>query len=149
MSSYEVNAQGARVKTRDIGIVALLTIVTLGIYAYVWYFRINRELRDFGAAQGDEELAKESPGLSLLAVTLGALIIVPAIVSYVRCTKRVQRAQGLVEVPEKDATSGWVIFGLCVGGLLMGVGFVGVPAYVQLGLNHTWEGYPRLEEPAG
>ena len=149
MASYEVDAQGARVKTRDIGIVALLTIVTLGIYAYVWFFRINRELRDFGAARGDEELAAERPGLSLLAVTLGALIIVPAIVSYVRCTRRVQRAQALVGVAEHDLTSGWVIFGLCVGGVLMGVGFVGVPAYVQLGLNHTWAGYPQLEEQAG
>jgi hypothetical protein len=148
MTTHEVDAGGARVKARDIGIVAILTIVTLGIYGYVWYYRINRELRDFGAAHQDEELAGERPGLSLLAVTLGAVLIVPPIVSWVRCTKRIQRAQNLVELPEKDVTSGWVIFGLCVGGLLTSVGFVGVPVYVQMGLNHVWEKYPRLEEPA-
>jgi hypothetical protein len=147
MDTYEVDAGGARVKRRDVGTVALLTVFTLGIYAFVWYFRINRELRDFGAAQGDEDLAGERPGLSLLAVTLGWLVIVPAIVSYYRCTKRIKRAQALGEVPEEHVTSGTVIFWLCVGGLLTAVGFVGVPTYVQIGLNHVWDQYPRLEEP--
>ena len=46
------------------------TILTLGIYTMVWYYRINREVRDFGRAHGDEKLANSNPVLSILAVTI-------------------------------------------------------------------------------
>ena len=40
-----------RVKARNPWAVALLPIVTLGVYHLVWWYRINRELRDFGRAR--------------------------------------------------------------------------------------------------
>ena len=41
----------APVKVRNPWAVALLPIVTLGIYHLVWWYRINRELRDYGYAK--------------------------------------------------------------------------------------------------
>ena len=99
MASYEVNAYGAEVKVRDPGIVVLFFFLTLGflIYPQVWYYRINRELRDFGRVYRDEKLADSNPVLSVLAVTLGALLIVPPIVSWWKCTGRIRRAQGIAQ----------------------------------------------------
>ena len=68
----------ARAKVRSPWAAALLPIVTLGIYYFVWYYKINREMKDLGQARGSNELG-DSPGTSMLAVTLGILIIVPAI----------------------------------------------------------------------
>jgi hypothetical protein len=53
-------------------------------------YTINRELRDFGSANNVDR--GTSPALSTLAVFPGGLIIVPALVTYWRGTKRVQEA---------------------------------------------------------
>jgi hypothetical protein len=141
MASYEVNAYGAEAKVRDPGIVVLFFFLTLGflIYPQVWYYRINRELRDYGVVYQNEYLAKTKPWLSVLATTLGALLIVPAIVSWWRCTSRIRRAQ---EIAQEDLTNGWLIFAMYVGSIFFGPVALGIPAYVQTGLNNVWRKYP-------
>ena len=42
----------AEVKIRNPWAAALLPIITLGIYHLVWWYRVNRELRDYGEAKG-------------------------------------------------------------------------------------------------
>src|SRR3954454_3910103 len=79
-AEVQIADTGSTAKTRDPLGVALLTLVTLGVYFFVWYYKVNREMSELGRARGTDELG-DSPGNSLLAVTLGALIIVPAIVS--------------------------------------------------------------------
>lgn len=64
------------VKIRNPWAVSLLPFVTFGIYHLVWWYRINRELCDFGYAN-DVDLGT-SPALSTLALFPGGLIIVPA-----------------------------------------------------------------------
>ena len=112
-------------KTRDPLGVALLTLVTLGIYFFVWYYKVNREMSDLGQARGTDELG-DSPGTSLLAVTLGALIIVPAIVSLYNTFQRTQAAARLTGA---EPLNGWIALILY---LLLGIAF---PAYLQSGLN--------------
>jgi hypothetical protein len=80
-----VTVDGAQVKLRNPWGVFLLVIVTLGIYYLVWYYKANRELRDFGS--------DVSPGVALLAITLGGLIIIPPFVSEWRFFKRIGEAQ--------------------------------------------------------
>lgn len=140
MAAQEVvMPSGARAKVRDEGMVVLWTILTLSVYTYVWYYRINREMRDFGRAHGDEKLANSNPVLSILAVTLGALVIVPALVSYWRATGRIRRMQGLCGV---EPVNGWVI-GLCyVAGWFIFFTLLVIPPYVQDGLNKVWRLYP-------
>lgn len=133
---------GARAKVRDEGLVVLWTILTLGIYTFVWYYRINREMRDFGRAHGDEELANSNPVLSILAVTIGALVIVPPIVSYWKTTGRIRRMQRACNVTPIE---GWVIAILYVLGILFVITLIAIPPYVQSGLNKVWRLYPPAE----
>jgi Domain of unknown function (DUF4234) len=63
-----------------------LSLITFGIYYVVWYYKVNGELRDIARID-------VSPGVALLAITLGAFLIIPPFVSMWRFFKRIQRAQ--------------------------------------------------------
>ena len=120
---------GERAKLRNpLGVVGL-SLITLGIYYFFWWYFINREMRDFGRARGVD--LGQSPGNSVLAVTLGWIIIVPAIVSMWRTSDRIQRSQEVAGV-ERGA-NGPIIFIL-----LLLIGPVGV-WYAQSELNKAWE----------
>jgi hypothetical protein len=135
---------GARAKVRSEGLVALWCFLTLGIvYPVVWYYKINREMRDFGRAHGDEDLAKTNPVLSVLAVTIGWLaLLIPPIVSFVKTTGRIRRMQRACNVTQ---TEGWLVGVLAVVGFLIGFASIIVPPYVQSGLNKVWKLYPPAE----
>jgi Domain of unknown function (DUF4234) len=121
----------ARAKIRSPWAPALLPIVTIGIYYFVWYYRVNRELRDLGRARGRSDQLGESPGKSLLAVTLGVLIIVPAVLSVVHTGQRIQAAQRLAG--REQVLNGWLSLVLYV------VISPAMFAYWQSELNKVWE----------
>ena len=86
-------------KVRDpLGVVGL-SIITLGIYAIFWYYFTQKELAEMGRARNTEELGT-SPGTSVLAVTLGAFIIVPPFVSIYHAIQRKNAAARLVGAEE-------------------------------------------------
>jgi Domain of unknown function (DUF4234) len=116
-----------RVKLRNPWAVALLPFVTLGIYGIVWWYRVNRELHDYGRARGYD--LGQNPMSSLLALFPGGLLIVPALVSYWRGTKRVQ---GASRVADKEPLNGWIALVLYV---LVAPAFC---AYLQVSLNNVW-----------
>ena len=124
----QISGAGTTAKTRDPLGVALLSFVTVGIYAIFWYYFVNREMSELGRARGTDELG-DSPGTSVLAVTLGALVIVPAIVSIYNTFKRTQAAARLTGV---EPLNGWIA--LILGLLLT----IGLWAYLQSGLNKVW-----------
>jgi hypothetical protein len=125
----------SRAKLRNpLGVVGL-SIITLGIYYVFWWYYINREMRDFGRARGTD--LGQNPGNSVLALTLGALIIVPAIVTLWTTPDRIQRTQETAGV-ERPA-SGPIIFIL-----LLLIGPVGI-WYAQNELNKAW----RAQADAG
>ena len=132
----EISGSDGRAKIRSPWAPALLPIPTIGIYYFVWYYKINRELRDLGRARGRSDELGESPGKSLLAVTLGALIIVPAVLSLVHTGQRLQAAQRLAG--REQVLSGWLSLVLYV------VISPAMFAYWQSELNKVWE---RLGEP--
>jgi hypothetical protein len=101
----------------------LLGVATLGLYWFLWYHRATRELRDF-----DPEI-KVRPALCVIAVTLGALAVVPAVVSLYNTGCRIAQAQrraGLL-----SSASGFT-------GLLLTVPFGLTPFYYQAHLNAVW-----------
>jgi hypothetical protein len=131
--------------------VATWTVVTLGIYGLVWYYRINREMRDFGRVRGDASLAGSRPTRSILAVTLGGLIVIPELISLVGTVHRVQRTERLATVGARPAGTPIALF--VVGAVLpiasrahglASLGLVGLAAYaaalalVQVRLNRAW-----------
>ena len=132
---------GERAKLRNpLGVVGL-SLITLGIYYFFWWYYINREMRDLGRARGTD--LGQNPGNSVLAVTLGALIIVPAIVSMWRTSDRIQRSQEVAGI-ERGA-NGPIIFIL-----LLLIGPVGL-WYAQSELNKAWDraGVGRAAQPSG
>ena len=68
-----------------------LGLITLGIYHFFWWYFVNREMADYGQANGVD--LGDNPVMSVLAVTLGALIIIPPFVSLWRTLRRIERAQ--------------------------------------------------------
>jgi hypothetical protein len=120
---------GSTAKLRNpLGVVGL-SIITLGIYYVFWWYFINREMRDFGRARNAD--LGQSPGNSVLALTLGALIIVPALVTLWRTSDRIQRTEEVAGVDRP--ANGPIIFIL-----LLIIGPVGI-WYAQNELNKAWE----------
>ncbi len=115
-------------KIRSLFAPALLPFVTFAIYLFFWWYFINREMADYGKAKGSDKLG-DSPGTSVLAITLGGLIIVPAIISTINTFKRVQEAQRLAG---QEQLNGWI--GLILY-LVISPAFF---AYLQSGLNNVW-----------
>jgi hypothetical protein len=124
----QIAGTGAKAKIRSPWAPALLPFITIGIYAIFWYYYINREMADLGRAKGTDELG-DSPGKSVLAVTLGALIIVPAVISVVHTAQRIQRTQALAGV---EPLNGWLALVLA---LVLSPAFY---AYEQVELNKAW-----------
>ena len=90
--AYEMKIRGTEheVKVRNPWAVALLPIITLGIYHLVWWYKINKELKEYGEAKGFD--LGQNPTNSVLALFPGGIIVIPALVSYWRGTKRVMGA---------------------------------------------------------
>jgi hypothetical protein len=125
----QIQGAGTTAKIRSVIWVIVLEIITLSIYGFFWWYFIHRELRDYGKGKGTTELGT-SPGTSLLAITLGALIIVPALVSFFNGFKRVQAAQRLTGI---EPINGWI------GLVLFLVFFPALMGYMQSGLNAVWQ----------
>ena len=121
---------GSVAKVRNPVLVAIFTIITLGIYQVFWWYLVNREMADYGRARGTNELG-DSPGKSTLALFPGALVVVPAIWTTVTTFKRIQAAQRL---NGQTPINGWLGFVLV---LVFSPALVG---YMQSGLNSAWNG---------
>ena len=118
---------GAEVRWRDPWGTFLLNFVTLGIYKFVWYYKINREMRDHGRSV--------DPVMSVLAVTLGTFVIVPALVSIYRTAARVRQTQEAAGAPQRINPR-----------IALFLGFLGIHnlinfylPYVQSHLNKAWD----------
>ena len=101
-----------------------LSWLTFGIYGAVWYYKINDEARRY---LHDDTI---SPGLALLALLVGWVIIVPPFVSLYRTGRRIQRMQ------EKSATAATISHVL---GLLLMFVFSLHHVYLQEQANRVWD----------
>lgn len=96
----EVQIQGSSelAKIRHpLGILGLM-LVTLGIYFFVWWYKVNAELAELGRTRGTAELG-DNPGNSLLAMIPGACVIVPPYISVYNGSNRLRAAERLVGLP--------------------------------------------------
>ena len=109
-------------------VVAILAIVTLGIYLVFLQYFINKEMADYGRARGTTDLGTD-PTKSTLALFPGALIVIPALWTTVTTFQRVQAAQRLTG---QTPVNGWLAFVLF---LVFSPAFYG---YQQSGLNSAW-----------
>ncbi|HYZ94040.1 MAG TPA: DUF4234 domain-containing protein [Actinomycetota bacterium] len=123
MADLVVTPDGIGYKRRNPWGVFLLTFITLGIYGLVWYYKVNNELKNFGV--------RNDPVVALLAVTLGATVIVPPFVSYYRTAARIQNAQENAGASERMSP----LVGLVLVIFLNTFAFV----YYQSQINKVWD----------
>jgi len=128
--AYEMQIRGTQseVKVRSPWAAALLPLITFGIYHLVWWYKINKELKEYGEAKGRD--LGQSPTNSVLALFPGGIIVIPALVSYWRGTKRIM---GAARLAGKEPVNGWISIILYI---LIAPAFW---AYLQVSLNHVWE----------
>jgi|SRR5688572_26323979 len=148
MASNEVLIRGApaasKAKIRSPVWVVVWSVLTLGVYSWFWWYFINREMRDLGQARGTDELG-DNPTLSALAVSLGALIIVPPFVSFYGTGKRIKAAQRITL--GREDYNGWVALVLLIiwlAGITLFIPFTW--GYMQSELNKVWRD-PNVTDP--
>jgi hypothetical protein len=114
----------AYLKRNPLGVLGL-SFITLGIYFFYWYWKINDELRLF---EHDDSI---SPTRSLMAMIFGWIIIVPPFIAMYNSAKHVQGTeQRLVVQPQLEPALAIVIM-LFVS--------IGNGIYFQEHLNRIWD----------
>jgi hypothetical protein len=129
-----VTIEGESYLRRDALGVAVLSIVTFGIYFFYWYYKVNDEARRY---LRDDSI---NPVVALLAVLLGWIIIVPPFISGYRTAERVLRMQQRAGANPAMSPPIALILQLFVG-------FV-YPWYLQDGLNAAWDASRGTSEDA-
>jgi Domain of unknown function (DUF4234) len=134
-TTVQITDRGQTAKIRNPWAVAGFTLITLGIYYLVWYFKVNREMADWGE-QNKVDIG-HSPGMSVIAITLGGFLIIPPFVSLWNTGKRMQLTQRAAGV---HGGSGLLWFVLHIIPLVS----LFAPTYLQFQLNKAWETRPEL-----
>lgn len=98
----------------------LLSILTLGIGFIVWHYQINRDLAEANTRR------HVSPGMAAVAITIGALLILPPFVTVYNTADRIQRTQR--DFGQRPSVSGGLSVLLYI---LLGANFI----YQQYALN--------------
>jgi hypothetical protein len=132
----EITIDGELYKKRGPWAVWGLSIITIGIYGLVWYYKINDEARRY---LRDESIR---PGVSVLAIIPGALILVPPFVSIYRTGQRINRMEEKAGVQRLLEP---------IIGLIAALFYSLHMPYYQLHLNGVWDasvGLAALPPPA-
>jgi mannose/fructose/N-acetylgalactosamine-specific phosphotransferase system component IIC len=119
-----VTMDGQQYKKRHPLAVLGLSFLTLGVYFFVWYYKINDELR---RAHNDDGI---SPMRSLMAMIFGWAIIVPPFIAMYNTAKHVQSLETRRSIGQTLEPSLTIALMLLVS-LANG-------AYVQEHLNRAW-----------
>jgi hypothetical protein len=114
-----------------------LSIITLGIYFFVWYYKINGELR---RAEKDDTI---SPLRSLMAITFGWIVIVPPFLAMYNTAKHVRALEERLGVGQTLEPVLVIV--------IMFAFSLGNAAYIQDHLNRAWDAatstMPAIQPP--
>jgi Domain of unknown function (DUF4234) len=123
-------------KRNPLGVLGL-SVITVGIYFFYWFWKINDELRLY---KRDDSI---SPTRSLMAMLFGWLIIVPPFIAMYNTSKHVQDSEQRLGVQPQLEPALTIVFLLIVA--------IGNTIYVQEHLNRIWDrASPSTESsPAG
>jgi len=122
------------VKRSPLGVLGL-SFVTIGIYFFYWYYKINDEIR---LVERDDSI---SPTRSLMAMIFGWLIIVPPFIAMWNTAKHVQSLEQRLGVQQtlEPAISLVIMFVFSIANTL----------YVQDHLNRAWDAASHRGRVAG
>jgi hypothetical protein len=102
-----------------------LTVITLGIYGYYWYYQANKELKRFGR---DDSI---SPTRSLLAVIPGFLLLVPPFIAFFNTANHVLKNERRFGISSQISPALTTILAL--------VASIGIAPYVHEHMNGIWD----------
>jgi drug/metabolite transporter (DMT)-like permease len=118
---------GVGYKRRNPWGVFLLTVITLGVYYVVWYYKINNELNNYGV--------ENNPTTAVLAITLGSFILVPPFVSLYKTAARILDAQERSNASERIIPVLALLLQIVVNAFAL--------PYYQTQLNKAWDALAR------
>lgn len=127
--SVQIAPERGFAKMRNPWAVLGLSLITLGIYYVFWWYFINREMRDVGNANGVD--LGQSPGVSVLAITLGAFVIIPPFVSIWKTGRRMEGTQWVAGVSGGNGPLFFLLEIIPIVSLF-------APVYMQMELNKAW-----------
>ncbi len=120
-----VTIQGQQYLRRNpLGVLGL-SFITIGIYFFYWYYKVNEEIQRYTR---DDTI---SPTRSLMAMIFGWLIIVPPFIAMYNTAKHLQ------DIEERTGITQIIEPALVI--VLMFVFSIGNGIYVQEHLNRTWD----------
>ena len=105
--------------------VLVLSLITIGIYFFYWYYKVNDELRRF---EHDDSI---SPVRSLMAMLFGWIIIVPPFIAIWNTANHIQAAEQRAGVMQQIEPVLVLVFQI-VFSLVN-------PPYMQDHLNRIWD----------
>jgi hypothetical protein len=111
-------------KRSPLGVLGL-SFITIGIYFFVWYYKINDEIRRF---ERDDTI---SPTRAVVAMTVGWLIIVPPFIAMWNTARHLQTMEGRVGV-QQTVEPALVLVIMLVFSIANGI-------YMQEHLNRAWD----------
>jgi ACR3 family arsenite efflux pump ArsB len=120
-------------KRNPLGVLGL-SIITIGIYFVVWFYKINKEI------QRHENDQTMSPMRSLMAMIFGWLIIVPPFLAMYNTSKHVQKMEERLGVQSTIEPILPIVIMLVFSPL--------TGAYIQDHLNRAWEAETSRVAPA-
>ena len=118
-----INGQ-SYLKRNPLGVLGL-TIITLGIYGFYWYYKVNEEILRY---TGDQTI---SPSRSLVAVIPGFLLIVPPFIAYYNTANHIVQMEQQRGIAAQISPALVVVIALVI--------WIGMAAYVQEHLNRVWD----------
>ena len=111
---------------------ALLPFVTFGIYHFVWYYKVNKEMAELGKATGRTEELGDNPTHLAARDHLGAFIIVPPFISVYHTFQRQQAMRSMTTPGDNGFEAGL--------GLLIAIFVSPIANYLlQDSLNKGWQ----------
>lgn len=111
-------------KRQPLGVLGL-SFITLGIYFFYWYFKVNEEIQRF---EHDESI---SPVRSLMAILFGWIIIVPPFIAMYNTAKHVRTIEERLSMPSQLEPA-LVIIIMLLFSIANGL-------YIQEHLNRIWD----------
>jgi hypothetical protein len=127
---------GEQFKKRNIvGVWLGLPLITLGIYGFVWIYKVNNEARRF---LRDDSI---KPTMSVLAFFPGVLLLfIPPFVAIYRLGKRIRRMEEAAQMQGRVEP----VLGLILALVL----FSSYVLYYQSHLNGIWDRYTQVPAAA-
>src|SRR5262245_56802630 len=123
--------RGVTVKRRNPWGAWALNLVTLGIYGIIYWNRLNIELRDYSAAL--KRTFRNDPNISMVAMFLGSIVLIPFLVTIATTTRRVSDLQLIVRSTRgREPVSPTVA-------VLLGILLSAHIIYLQRSLNEIWD----------